>query len=197
VISNGPARRAPCEQDGFVLDILVQGRRCGNVAKRLLRKLLRKQERAPRVLITDKPKSHAAAKREIMPGVEHRQHKGLNNQAENSHPPPRRREQIMKRLKSPRYVQRFPSIHGRIANVFIRYPDEGTAAKFQAARKQAFTTRAKITLVVGLRNQPSQWGDTPGRAASARQPHSDKCHDEMLGNFRTAGSTISNRSCTW
>ena len=58
--------------------------------ERLFRKLLKKQGRAPRVLITDKLKSYAAAKREIMPGVEHRQHKGLNNRAENSHQPTRR-----------------------------------------------------------------------------------------------------------
>jgi transposase-like protein len=52
--------------------------------------LLKKQGRAPRVLITDKLKSYAAAKREIMPGAEHRQHKGLNNRAENSYQPTRR-----------------------------------------------------------------------------------------------------------
>src|SRR6266478_8515253 len=73
------------DQDGFVLDILVQSGRDKKAAKRLFRKLLKKQGRAPRVLITDKLRSYAAAKREIMPGVEHRQHKGLNNRAENSH----------------------------------------------------------------------------------------------------------------
>jgi putative transposase len=73
------------DQDGFVLDVLVQGRRDRAAAKRLFRKLLKKQGLAPRVLITDKLKSYAAAKREIMPAVEHRQHKGLNNRAENSH----------------------------------------------------------------------------------------------------------------
>jgi DDE superfamily endonuclease len=66
------------------------------VVKRVLRKLLKKQGRAPRVLITDKLRSYGAAKREIMPGVEHRQHEGLNNRAENSHQPTRRREGIMK-----------------------------------------------------------------------------------------------------
>jgi transposase-like protein len=61
------------------LDVPVQSRRDKKAAKRLLRKLLRKQERAPRALIPDKLKSHSAAKWEIMPSVEHRQHKGLNN----------------------------------------------------------------------------------------------------------------------
>ena len=90
------------DQDGFVLDVLVQSRRDKKAAKRLFRKLLKKQGRAPLVLITDKLRSYAAAKREIMPGVEHRQHKGLNSRAENSHQPTRRRERIMKRFKSPR-----------------------------------------------------------------------------------------------
>ena len=58
------------DQDGFVLDVLVQSRRDKKAAKRLFRKLLKKQGRTPRVLITDKLKSYAAAKREIMPGVE-------------------------------------------------------------------------------------------------------------------------------
>jgi putative transposase len=87
-------------QHGVVLDILVQSRRDAKAAKRLLRKLLKKQAIAPRVMITDKLASYGAAKKAVMPGVEHRQHKGLNNRAENSHQPTRRREHIMKRFKS-------------------------------------------------------------------------------------------------
>src|SRR6185295_2207196 len=68
------------DQHGVVLDVLVQSRRDKKAAKRLLRKLLKRQCRAPRVMITDKLGSYGAAKKEIMPGVEHRQHKGLNNQ---------------------------------------------------------------------------------------------------------------------
>jgi putative transposase len=80
-----------------------------------------------------------------MPGVEHRQHKGLNNRAENSHQPTRRRERIMKRFKSSRQVQRVLSIHDQIANVFSRRPDQDTAATFHSARNQAFTTWAEVT----------------------------------------------------
>jgi putative transposase len=69
-------------------------------------------------MITDKLRSYGAAKREIMPGVEHRSHKGLNNRAENSHQPVRRRERIMKRFKSARQLQCFVSIHDPIANLF-------------------------------------------------------------------------------
>ena len=80
-----------------------------------------------------------------MPGVEHRQHKGLNNRAENSHQPTRRRERIMKRFKSPRQAQRFLSTHDQIANFFSRRRNQDTAAKFRAARGQAFATWAEIT----------------------------------------------------
>src|SRR6185436_6503784 len=89
------------DQDGVVLDVLVQSRRDKKAAKRLLRKLLKKQGRAPRVLVTDKLASYGAAKDEVMPSVEHRRHKGLNNRAGNSHQPTRRRERQMKRFKSP------------------------------------------------------------------------------------------------
>jgi putative transposase len=133
------------DRDGFVLDVLGQSRRDKKAAKRLLRKLLRKQGRAPRVLVTDKLKSYAAAKREIMPGVEHRQHKGLNNRAENSHQPTRRRERIMKRFKSPRQAQRFLSSHDQVANVFLRRRDHDTAASLRSGRTQAFATWADVT----------------------------------------------------
>lgn len=106
------------DQDGFVLDVLLQRCRDARAAKRLMRKLLKGQSCAPRVMITDKLRSYGAAKREIMPGVEHRSHKGLNNRAENSHQPVRRRERIMKRFKSQRQLQRFVSIHDPIANLF-------------------------------------------------------------------------------
>jgi putative transposase len=82
----------PVDQDGLVLDVLMQGRRDQRAAKRLVRKLLKKQGQPPRVLITDKLASYPAAKQELMPGVEHRGHKGLNNRAENSHQPTRRSE---------------------------------------------------------------------------------------------------------
>ena len=132
------------DQDGVVLDILIQSRRDKHAAKRLLRKLLKKQMRPPRLLITDKLRSYGAAKREIMPGVEHRQHKGLNNRAENSHQPTRRRERIMKRFKSAGQAQRFLSVHDQVANLFRR-PANTNAADHRKARAQAFTTWADVT----------------------------------------------------
>ena len=67
-------------------------------------------------MITDKLGSYGAAKKEIMPGVEHRQHKGLNNRVENSHQPTRRRERQMKRFKSARHAQRW---RGQLAGVAV------------------------------------------------------------------------------
>jgi putative transposase len=75
------------DQHGAVLDVLVQSRRDRHAARRLMRKLLRKHGRAPRVLITDKLKSYAAANRDLGLKVEHRQHSALNKRAENSHQP--------------------------------------------------------------------------------------------------------------
>jgi putative transposase len=72
------------KQFSNVLDILVQSRRNTHAAKRFFRKLLKGLQYVPRVIITDKLKNYGAAKREILPGVEHRQHKGLNNRAEGS-----------------------------------------------------------------------------------------------------------------
>jgi len=133
------------DQDGIVLDILVQSRRDKEAAKRLLRKLLRKQCRPPRVMITDKLASYNAAKREIMPGVEHRQHKGLNNRAENSHQPTRRRERQMKRFKSAGHAQRFLSAHDGINNLFHLRRHEVSATQHRAARTQALQVWAEVT----------------------------------------------------
>jgi putative transposase len=119
-------------------------------AERLLRKLLKKQMRPPRVMITDKLASYAAAKRKILPGVEHRQHKGLNNRAENSHQPTRRRERQMKRFKSPRQAQRFLSAHDGINNLFHLRRDHLPAVQYRAARTQAFQTWAEVTGAAAL-----------------------------------------------
>jgi putative transposase len=89
------------DQDGHVLDILVQRRRDKHAAKKFFRKLLKGLKYVPRVIITDKLRSYGAAKQEILPSVEHRQHRYLNNRAENSHQPTRQRERRMGRFKSP------------------------------------------------------------------------------------------------
>ena len=133
------------DQSGMVLDVLVQSRRDKRAAERLLRKLLKRQGRAPRVMVTDKLPSYGAAKRELMPSVEHRRHRGLNNRAENSHQPTRRRERQMKRFKSARQAQRFLSAHDQIGNLFHLRRDHVTASEYRAARARAFETWADIS----------------------------------------------------
>lgn len=128
-----------------MLDVLVQSRRDKRAAKRLLRKLMKRQGCAPRVMITDKLASYGAAKREVMPSVEHRRHKGLNNRAENSHQPTRRRERQMKRFKSPGQAQRFLSAHDLINNLFHLRRDHVTAIQHREARMQAFEIWAEIS----------------------------------------------------
>jgi putative transposase len=88
------------DQDGEVLDILVQSRRNKKAAKRFFRKLLKGLQYVPRVIVTDQLRSYRAAKAEVLPGVEHQQEKGRNNRAENSHQPTRVREKVMRAFKS-------------------------------------------------------------------------------------------------
>ena len=97
-------------------------------------------------MITDKLRSYAAARAKMGLRVEHRQHKGLNNRAENSHQPTRRRERIMKRFKSARQAQRFLSVHDQIANIFhVPYPESTTAVDRRAARETAFAGWREVT----------------------------------------------------
>ncbi|WP_312412658.1 IS6 family transposase [Shinella sp.] len=107
------------DQDGYVLDEIVQNRRDTKAAKRLLIRLLKKTGMPPRRIVTDKLRSYGAARRDIMPTVEHRSHKGLNNRAENSHLPLRKRERTMQGFRSAGGLQRFISIFSALRNLFV------------------------------------------------------------------------------
>jgi putative transposase len=107
------------DQDGYILDEIVQTRRDTKAAKRLLMRLLKKQGCPPRRMITDKLCSYAAARCQIMPAIEHRSHKGLNNRAENSHLPLRRRERAMQGFRSPGGLQRFIAVFSAVRNLFV------------------------------------------------------------------------------
>ena len=106
------------DQHGNVLDILVQSRRNAAAARRFFRKLLKGLRYVPRVLVTDKLASYRVAHRELMPSVEHRRSRYLNNRAENSHQPTRQRERAMKRFTSSRHAQRFLSAFSGISAHF-------------------------------------------------------------------------------
>ena len=106
------------DQNGLVLDEILQCRRNTKAAKRLLVRLMKKHNCTPKRFVTDKLRSYGAAKREIASSVEHRSHKGFNNSAENSHLPFRKRERAMQGYRSPGSLQRFVSIHSAIRNCF-------------------------------------------------------------------------------
>ena len=106
------------DDEGEVLDLLVQRRRDKAAAVKLMRKLLKKQGFAPDVLVTDKLRSYGAAKAEIGLSARHEQGLRKNNRAENSHQPTRRRERKMQRFKSPGSAQRFLSVHAAVQNTF-------------------------------------------------------------------------------
>ncbi len=106
------------DEDGDVIDILVQSRRDRRAAARFFRKLLTGQGCEPRRLITDKLRSYSAAHRTVMPSVVHITDQYANNRAEVSHQPTRQRERQMRRFKSAAHAQRFLSVHGPVQNLF-------------------------------------------------------------------------------
>lgn len=126
------------DQHGNVLDILVQSRRNKAAAKKFFRKLLKGCEYVPRVLITDKLGSYEAAKKEVMPSVEHRRHRRLNNRCENSHQPTRQRERTMRRFKSPGHAQRFLSAFGPIREHFCPRRHRLRADEYSRERARRF-----------------------------------------------------------
>jgi len=126
------------DQDGTVLDILVQSRRNKAAAKKFFRKLLKGCAYVPRVLITDKLGSYEAAKQEVLPSVEHRRHKRLNNRAENSHQPTRQRERTMRRFKSAGHAQRFLSAFGPIRDHFCPCRHRMKAVDYRRERVRRF-----------------------------------------------------------
>jgi len=133
------------DQYGTVLDILVTSKRDKQAAKRFFRKVLKGCRYVPRVIITDKWASYGAAKRELLPGVEHRQHKRLNNRAENSHQPTRQRERQMRRFKSPGHAQRFLSTFEPIRGHFRLRRHQTPVVEYRAARGQQFQSWYEVT----------------------------------------------------
>lgn len=132
------------DSKGDVLDILVQSRRNTKAADRFFRKLF-KQYGQPRVLVTDKLGSYGAALRQLAPGIDHRAHKGLNNQAEVSHRPTRRREKIMGRFKSPHQAQHFLSVHDQVQTIFRPLRHKLSAPAYRQSRSDAHSIWDDIT----------------------------------------------------
>src|SRR4029453_2952649 len=144
---------------------------------------------ALRVLITDQRKSYGAAKREIVPGVEHRQHRYLNNRAENSHRPTRQRERRMQGFKSLGHAQRFLAAHGPIAEHFHFRPRRHRlpAPVYRQVMAQRFQMWREVTGTAAAWGDPSRWRDTPSclRSSSAH-------HTLMMPHYpRSWGGTCS------
>ncbi|TQE19229.1 IS6 family transposase [Streptomyces ipomoeae] len=142
------------DQDGNVLDVLVQNRRDKAAARRFLRRLMKKTRTVPRAIITDRLHSYGAAHHEVMPSVEHRQSKYLNNRAENSHQPTRQRERAMKGFRSVGGAQRFLSAFSGISPHFRPRRHLMTAAAHQAEMSIRFAIRKQITGVASLPTAP-------------------------------------------
>jgi putative transposase len=133
------------DQEGNVPDVLVQRRRNKAAAKQFFRKLLKGLMYVPRIIITDKLASYGAAKRELLPSVEHRQYRYLNNRAENSHQPTRQRERRMRRFKSAGHAQRFLAAYGPIASHFRPRRHRLRARNYRQEMIQRFQSWREIT----------------------------------------------------
>ncbi|MGH3874301.1 MAG: IS6 family transposase [Pseudonocardiaceae bacterium] len=133
------------DQDGTVLDILVTSRRDATAATRFFRKLLKGLEYVPRVLVTDKLASYPVAHRRLIPSVEHRRSKYLNNRAENSRQPTRQRERAMKRFTSPGHAQRFLSAFSGISPHFRPRRHRLAAEHYRREMAIRFTTWNEVT----------------------------------------------------
>ncbi len=133
------------DEDGDVIDILVQSRRNRRAAVRFFRKLLKSQGREPRRLITDKLGSYSAAHRTAMPSVVHSTRQYENNRAEVSHQPTRQRERQMRRFKSAAQLQRFASVHGVVQNLFRVGRHLLCAAHHRLLRAEAFLAWKAVT----------------------------------------------------
>ena len=126
------------DQDGDVIDILVQRRRNQKAAEGFFRRLLKGQGGEPRWLITDKLRSYNAAHRTIMPTVHHINHAYANNRAEVSHEPTRQRERAMRGFRSSNQTQRFLTLHGLTQNLFRLGRHLIHAVNYRLLRARAF-----------------------------------------------------------
>jgi putative transposase len=138
------------DQDGDELDILVQKHRNKKAAMKFFRKLLKGQQAAPLKIVTDKLRSYSAAKRDIMPSVEHSTQQYENNRCELSHQPGRQQERQMRRFKSQGQAQRFLSCNGIVNNLFILGRHHMKASNYRILRERAFAEWSRASCVQNL-----------------------------------------------
>ncbi|MGV1829097.1 IS6 family transposase [Agrobacterium vitis] len=126
------------DQHGTVLEEIVQKRRDKRAAKRLLVASMKRYGFVPKRIITDKLRSYGAAKADVAPGLNRWSHKGLNNRAENSHLPFRKRERTMQGHRSPGALQRFVAMHSATRNCFFVPSRRRAAQTIRYHRLEAF-----------------------------------------------------------
>lgn len=135
------------DQDGDVIDILVQSRRNKGAALRFFRKLFKGQASLPWKIVTDNLRSYQAALREITPSLTHITDQYENNRVEVSHQPTRQQERQMRRFKSPGQAQSFLSFHGLENNLFRQQRHLLCARNYRILRDQAFVAWRQATCV--------------------------------------------------
>ncbi|MGK0172754.1 MAG: putative transposase [Gammaproteobacteria bacterium] len=135
------------DQDGDLIDVLVQKRKDTRAAKRFFRRLLRSQTEVPIEITTDKLRSSAAAKRDVMPSVAHCHDQYANNRVEVSHEPTREQERQMRGFCSDGHAQRFLSVHGQVNNLFRLGRHLLRATNHRGLRERAFETWSQVTCV--------------------------------------------------
>ncbi len=133
------------DNEGEILDFLVQSKRNATAALKLLRKLLKKQGWAPTRITTDKLRSYHVAIRILGLTAEHIDNKRANNRAENSHQPVRRRERKLQRFKSPGSAQRFLNIHSSVYYTFYLQRHLLSRPEFKQFRTDAFTVWGRVS----------------------------------------------------
>ena len=133
------------DQDGDLIEILVQKRKDTRAAKRFFRKALHSQTQVPIEITTDKLRSYASAKREVMASVPHCQDQYANNRAEVSHEPTREQERQMRGFRSDGQAQRFLSVHGQYNNLFRLGRHLLKAEHYRELRSRALKTWSQVT----------------------------------------------------
>jgi len=127
------------DAEGEVLDVLVQAKRNAKAARKLMRKLLKRQGMVPDEWVTDKNPAYGAALRTLkLTRVPHTRRKRANNRAERSHVPVRRRERKLQGFQSPRSAQRFLSMHAATSNLFTVPRQLVSARSYRLFRAEAF-----------------------------------------------------------
>jgi|TARA_B110000093_G_scaffold78401_1_gene85275 putative transposase len=131
------------DQDGEAVDVFLQKRRDGKVAKRFFKRLLRKHKGDPRKIVTDKLRSYGVAHRELMPETIQDTSQYANNRCELSHEPTRVRERGMRKFKSMKQAQRFFGVHAAVYNLFNLGRHLISAENYRYFRLRAFATWEK------------------------------------------------------